>query len=140
MYKKLLTWIKKIFTKKPNLSTKENNIPIIPDKKFLCSLNFELGFDGLINIRCYWPDLEKLNESAIKLIAEQYAQMIYLIDNGLAKKDIIDTLYDVHTTNNAYDIFFVQEVLDKWVEYYDKAQSKSSKPLIKPSNVFKQYK
>lgn len=146
MFKKFLVWLLSRFQtsaiEKPNENTieKQQPSPIIPDKKFLCSLNFELGFDGLINITCYWPELENLNEPAIKLIAEQYAQMIYLIDNGLAKKDIIDTLYDVHKANNAYDIFFVQEVLDKWVEYYDKVQSKSLKPLIKPSNVFKQYK
>lgn len=138
MFKKIFDWIMMNFhkTAKPVVEQK----PIIPDKKFLCSLNFELGFDSKMNITCYWPDLNELNENTIKLIADQYAQMIFIVDNGLSKKDIIDTLYDVHTTNNPYDIFFVQEVLDKWVEYYDKAQSKSSKPLIRPTNVFKQYK
>lgn len=142
MLKNIIKWlVSKLQTKTTDQPLiPEDKKPIIADKKFLCSLNFELGFDGLVSIKCYWPELEKLNEQAIQLLAEQYAQMIYSIDNGLAKKDIIDTLYDIHTTDNPYDIFFVQEVLDKWVEYYDKAQSKNSKPLIKPSNVFKQYK
>lgn len=121
---------------KPEIKEKTTNLD---NKKFLCSLNFELGFDGIVNITCYWPDLEKLDEKSIKLIADQYSKMIFAVDSGLVKKDIIDTLYDVHLSNNPYDVFFVQEVLDKWLEYYNKVQAKNSKPLIKPSNVFKQY-
>jgi hypothetical protein len=143
MFSRFLKFIISFFsriTKNNNYGDEKKITPVIESKKFLCSLNFELGFNGQINITCYWPDLDNLNEPAIKLIAEQYAQMIYLIDNGFTKKDIIDTLYEVHTSNNPYDIFFVQEVLDNWVGYYNKLQSKNSKPLIKPSNVFKQYK
>ena len=137
MFKKIIKWLFSEPDLKSNIQDKE---PSIENRKFLCSLNFELGFDGIVNITCYWPDLDKVNEESIKLIADQYAKMICLIDSGLSKKDIIDTLYDVNLSNNPYDIFFVQEVLDKWVEYYNKLQVKNSKPLIKPSNVFKSYK
>jgi hypothetical protein len=137
MFKRIIEWI---YKKTRPEQQKNTTTPIIVDKKFLCSLNFELGFDGFINIQCYWPDLDTLDEIMIKRIADQYAKMIYAVDSGLSKKDIIETLYDVHNKNNPYDIFFVQEVLDKWVEYYDNEQSKNFKPLIKPSNVFKQYK
>jgi hypothetical protein len=134
MLKQIIKWLF------PEPEKKEEIKNLDDHKKFLCSLNIELGFDGIINITCYWPDLEKLDEKSIKLIADQYAKMIFATDSGLLKRDIIDTLYDVHLRNNPYDVFFVQEVLDKWLEYYNKAQAKNTKPLIKPSNVFKQYK
>jgi hypothetical protein len=60
-------------------------IIIIPQTKgekkdFLCSVNFELNFDNTVNIVCYWPDLDKLDEIMITNIANQYGALMFILE------------------------------------------------------------
>ena len=110
------------------------------EKDYLCSLSLQLNYDGTVNIICYWPSFEKLEPSAIDSIANQYATMIFMANNGLLKKDIVETLSDVLGSEDPFDAYFVHQVLAKWLEITEKTeQTLNSKPFIKPSSVFKNY-
>jgi hypothetical protein len=146
-----LSWLFRNKTKEPiqNIEEKTNTEttettevkkinPI--DKSYLCSLNFELNYDGTVNILCYWPNFDKLEPATIDNIASQYATMIFMMNNGLLKKDIVETLSDVMYSEEPFDAYFVHQVLSKWLEITEKTeQNKDNKPFIRPSSVFKNY-
>lgn len=104
---------------------------------FLCSLNLELSLDDNINILCYWPDLDSLSDSEIKALANKYASLIYLADSGQMKKEIVNTLLTVNEKNNHHDTIFIEYLLYSWANMID--SNNVSDPIIKPSNVFKNY-
>jgi len=103
---------------------------------FICSLNLELTIEDSINILCYWPDLDKLSHESIKALASKYATLIYLIDSGQMKREIIETLLSVNKKNNIEDAMFIECLLKNWSGLVDKNEN----AVIKPSNVFKNYK
>ena len=119
---------------------KENKPSIKIEKDYLCSISLQLNYDGTVNIICYWPSFDKLEPSEIDSIASQYATMIFMTNNGLLKKDIVETLSDVLGSEDPFDAYFVHQVLAKWLEITEKTeQTLNSKPFIKPSSVFKNY-
>jgi|LakMenEpi03Aug12_release.lakeMendotaPanAssembly.Ray.scaffolds.fasta_scaffold419764_3 hypothetical protein len=127
-------------SKEISKETKEDNIVTKIEKDYLCSLSLQLNYDGTVNIICYWPNFEKLEPSSIDDIASQYATMIFMVNNGLLKKDIVETLSDVLGSDEPFDAYFVHQVLEKWLEITEKTEKViNSKPFIKPSSVFKNY-
>jgi len=109
-------------------------------KDFLCSVNFELNFDNTVNIVCYWPDLDKLDEIMITNIANQYGALMFILENGSLREDIVSSLTSIADQNNVSDSFFVEKVLGAWIELKKKGLFNSSyDPVIKPSSVFKNY-
>lgn len=133
----MFNWLKKLFTKRSNI--------IIPKtegskRDFLCSINFELNFDSTVNIVCYWPDLDKLDENMITNIANQYGALMFILDNGSLKEDIINSLTSIADRNNISDSFFVEKVLTAWIDLRKKALSDNTyDSIMKPSSVFKNY-
>lgn len=128
------------FRKQKNIEdNKITTTPVEEKPKYLCSVNVQLNADNTMDILCHWPDLDKLDELIINDIANRYATMIFLLDSGLLKKDIIDTLSSV-CENNVHDTYFARQVLAKWLELFEKQNlTNSNQPLIKPSSVFKNY-
>lgn len=122
-----------LFSKKNKTkSTKNTNT-----HNFLCSLNLELSLDDNINILCYWPDLDSLSDNEIKTLASKYASLIYLADSGQMKKEIVNTLLSVNEKNNQHDTIFIEYLLYSWANLVD--SDNGDGPVIKPSNVFKNY-
>jgi hypothetical protein len=110
------------------------------ERDFLCSINFELNFDNTVNIVCYWPDLDKLDETIVTNIANQYGALMFILDTGSLREDIISSLTAIADKNNVSDSFFVEKVLAAWIEIKKKGLLDNSyDPVIKPSSVFKNY-
>ena len=120
-------------------------IIVVPQTKgekrdFLCSINFELNFDNTVNIICYWPDLDQLDETMVTNIANQYGALMFILDTGSLREDIITNLTAIADRDNVSDSFFVEKVLSAWIELKKKGLLDNSyDPVIKPSSVFKNY-
>lgn len=107
-------------------------------KKHLCGINIEINYDDSINIHCNWPNFDSINSQHLETIAKKYGTMLFMINNGLLKEDIIDTLIKFDDINNKYDAEFVNISLQEWLDLF--TQNTHNTPLIKPSSVFKNYK
>lgn len=107
-------------------------------KKYLCSINFEINYDESINIYGHWPTFNTKNSQYIDSIAQQYGTMLFMLNNGLMKEDIVNTLTHFDDITNAHDAKFVNVSLKKWLDLFH--ENTYGTPLIKPSSVFKNYK
>ena len=107
-------------------------------KKHLCSINFEINYDESINIYCNWPIFDTKNSQHISTVAKQYGTMLFMLNNGFMKEDIINTLIKFDDTGNEHDAKFVNVSLEKWLDLFN--ENTYNTPLIKPSSVFKNYK
>lgn len=111
------------------------------DNEILCSLSIEITKDGKYNIICDWPNFDnETSGSSLENAAKYYAMMIRTISCGAMEVDILDTLKNCDK-NNPYNILFVHNVLIELIninkQSYDINQE-LHKPLILPTNVFKQ--
>ncbi len=130
----------KIITKFLSYFTKDKNEETASNEESTCSIRFDLTAKNTINVLCYWPDLDKMNETEIDHLAKFYGTVIYLVDKGRLKEDIIEALSSVSAKNNPYDTYFVFETLNKWFKLVEQEEnSKSAGPIIRPSSVFKNY-
>ena len=130
----------KIITKFLSYFTKPNTEDTISKEECTCSIRFDLTAKNTINVMCYWPDLDELNEKEIDHLAKFYGTVIYLVDKGRLKEDIIEALSSISSKNNASDTYFVFETLNKWFKLVEQEEnSKSAGPIIRPSSVFKNY-
>jgi hypothetical protein len=130
----MFEFIKKIFyTNKKNKTSLKNN--------FMCSLNFELNYDGSINIVCYWPNFNNDNLESMGIISDEYVSLLTAINSGALKHEVESTLNYLTEKGNLYDNIFINMCLVKISEYDKKNifMTPTNIPLIKPSNVFKQY-
>jgi len=121
---------KKIYNK---FFAKKNN------KKFLCSINFDVTKNNTLNVSCFWPNFDHTNSEQIQQTSREFATLIHLLNSGFLKQDILKTLNELTDKSNVYDQMFVNSCLATWLDLieYDKL-SKDSEPVIKPSMVFKQ--
>lgn len=127
----MFNFIKKLFNKKPNKTDTTS---------FMCSINFELNHDGTINIICYWPNFDQNNMDKIAPVSLEFGTLLHMINNGMLKTEVINTLNSLTDKSNNFDNIFINMCLLKLIEYSEKENSTiSCDPLVKPSSVFKQY-
>ena len=107
-------------------------------RKHLCSINIEINYDNSINVYCNWPTFNSINDQHLEPIAKRYGTMLFMLNNGFLKEDIINTLMKFDDINNKYDAEFVNVSLQEWLNLF--TQNNHNTPLIKPSSVFKNYK
>jgi hypothetical protein len=117
------------------LSKRKNSPP------FMCSINFELNYDGTINIICYWPNFDKNNMDKISPVSTEFSTLLHMINTGMLQNDTITTLTSLTDKSNTFDNMFIQLCLVKLLEYSENKKSDAQKydPVVKPSSVFKQY-
>jgi hypothetical protein len=130
----MFEFIKKFFhVNKKDKSTQKNN--------FMCSLNFELNYDGSINIVCYWPNFNNSNIESIDIVSDEYVSLLTAINSGALKHEVESTLNYLIEKGNLYDNIFIDTCLLKISEYDKKNlfMTPADIPLIKPSNVFRLY-
>lgn len=123
-----------MFNKIKNIFWKNKN----NTNQTMCSINFELNYDGTINIICYWPNFNESNLEKMDIVSTQFSQLLFLFEKQSLKNDIIETLTNLTRPNNLYDSLFVNSVLKKYLEYIEKNKLTPfiDEPLIKPSSVF----
>lgn len=138
----MFDFFKKIFFKKND--HKKNNFELTNDYNFLCSINFELNSDGTINIVCYWPNFDDSNSFQIEPISKQFGALLHMINSGFLTQEIVSTLTNTIDKNNYYDSSFVHYSMLRWLDSLNNKEkpyqnNDDNIPIIKPSNVFKQY-
>lgn len=103
----------------------------------LCSVNIELNYNQEISIKYFWPEFNKNNDSHLTDVAHSFGSLLYLVNHGHLKIDMIETLSHTVNPNNNYDIQFSEEVFKRWL---DMISADKGNPMVSPSTVFKQYK
>ena len=131
--------IKYLFDNKSS-SNKINDI-IINKEQYLCEINFKLLYNSQIDIEIIPPDIKDSSIEDISFIAENCANLLVLINNGLLRKDLVNSIKKKKKKHMhhpkitlLYDnILFFHNLLEEEL----KSIKKESGPIIRPSEVFK---
>jgi hypothetical protein len=107
------------------------------DNHVLCSVNIELSYDNEIGIRYFWPQFDSTNEDRINNIAQSFGTLLFLINEGHIKADMVETLSHTVDKDNTYDRKFTEEILQQWLDLINISKNN---PIVSPSTVFGQYK
>lgn len=105
-------------------------------------ITFKLNKDQTINISCYIPETNNVSSSKMAEMAEQYAQLLVCINEGLLSSEIAELIKNsIKDSDFDQDKLFFENVLTFWaihhVEFLKKNKTKSNQPLIMPSAVFR---
>ena len=71
--------------------------------KRLCSIDFSINNDNTMDIICYWPNLDDLDETTINNIASKYALLLHAINFGIVSQDVTSTLSENLESNNGVE-------------------------------------
>lgn len=137
LFKKLyymFDFVKKIVSKKQH--TEQNN-SVNLSNNVVCSINIELYDDNDIGIKYFWPKFDSQNHKHLIDIAQSFGTMLYLLNHGHIKFDMVETLSRTIDVNNKYDYEFTEETFRQWLSLINK---NNNDPIVSPSIAFKQYK
>lgn len=126
--------IGKVFRSKSDKT--QSNVSLTKDHT-LCSIHIELNYDNEISIRYFWPKFDEVNQEHIGTVANSFGTLLFLINNGLLKVDMVETLSHTIDPNNPFDNQFTESTLMQWL---DLLNSTKNDPIVSPSTVFGQYK
>lgn len=116
----------------------------IKDKNFtdyICEVNFKLRPDQNIDIEFLYDNVQDGSIDEISILAETCANLIVLINNGLIKKDLLNTIKNSkkQNMNNEKNTLFLDNVLffNNLLQEELKAIKKDNGPLIRPLMAFR---
>jgi hypothetical protein len=121
----------------------ENNKDIlnIINNQYTCEVSFKLTENNEIDIGLVHADIQNSSTEEISVLAEKFANLIVLINTGLLKKQLIETIkyHKKQNMNNDKNTLLLDNVLffNHLLQDELKAMKKEMGPLIKPSSVFK---
>lgn len=129
-----------LFDTSKKIEEKHSNQSSLEDGH-ICQLSFKLTPNEEIDIEFLHSSVDDMSPEEILFISEKYARLIVLINNGLLKKQFLDTLksYQKKQINNEKNvllfdnIIFFNSLLQKELKYLQKENG----PLVKPSSVFR---
>ena len=140
--KLLYTLLKKLFYKNKIIIPGPEDIQnITGTESYVCEISFKLTNENNIDIVFITKEVRDDIVEDISQLAENAANLIVLINNGLMKKELLRAIKDLKKINMNNDkktllldnILFFHNLLQE--EF--KSSKKDSGPLIKPSSVFK---
>lgn len=110
-------------------------------EKYICEIHFRVTEDQDIDIGFIHRDVQKSSIEDISVLGEICANLIVLINNGLMKKQILNTIKHLKKQNMNNDkntllldnILFFNSILQDEL----KTIKKENSPLIRPSAVFR---
>jgi hypothetical protein len=108
------------------------------DKDLIGSLTFNVYSDNKVKIECGLPDLEKLDSNKIIEYAENYANLLFHINDGKFVNDIILILNNKKISEQ--ELLFNQNILSFWAFFHKENltdQNNENEPVISPINVFR---
>lgn len=136
----LINFIKKLFTKKNIIIVPEDILDSLDDN-YICEINFKLTTSQEIDIEFVHSDVQTSSVEEIASLAENYANLIVLINAGLLKKQLIDTIkhHKKQNMNNDKNTLLLDNVLffNNLLQEELKTIKKEHGPLVRPSSVFK---
>jgi dynactin complex subunit len=140
IFKKIINWI---------FGQSKSSI-IIPDaslieqlktEQYVCEINFQLTESNDIDISFKHNNVSEYSVEQISLLAENCANLVVLINNGLLKKELIGSIKQLKKANmnNDKTTLFLDNILffNGLLQEELKSIKKENGPLIKPSSVFK---
>lgn len=138
MINSILQWFNtKFFSKKPEITTQEEESDVVGAITFKLFKNKEIG------ISCYIPETKDFSVEQMTELSEDYAELMMYINEGLLATKIIGFIKEsMVKTDLEQDKLFFENVLVFWtmhhVEHIKQKKIKSNQPLIRPSSVFGQ--
>ena len=129
---------------------KTNSSIIIPDisiieqleaEQYVCEILFQLTKSNDIDISFKHNNVSDHSVEQISLLAENCANLVVLINNGLLKKELMGSIKQLKKANmnNDKTTLFLDNVLffNGLLQEELKSIKKESGPLVRPSSVFK---
>lgn len=137
---KLIQRIYQYLFGKKNENTVQKNTEEKPSD-VIGAITFKLYNDQTIDISCHIPETDNLSLDKLASMAENYAELLMYINDGLLSNKIIDFIKDtIAKSQFEQDKLFFENVLVFWaihhVEHIKSKKNKSNQPLIMPSRVF----
>jgi hypothetical protein len=145
----IYSYLKKIFNEV--FYYKKNQI-LIPSKneilnpissEHICELNFKLTKNEEIDIEFIHSEIDNLSLDEISSLAEKYANLIVLVNNGLLKKQFLSTIkkYQKRNVNNSKITLLLDNILffNNLLQQELKIIKKENEPLVRPSSVFRSF-
>jgi hypothetical protein len=105
------------------------------------SVIFDIIDNKDISIKCFFPDIEHMDEDDILVYAESYGRLLSNITDGLYAQKIADILISNSEKDDPKMILFVNNIISFWTAFHIEnnkiAIKNSNQPLVRPSRVFK---
>lgn len=105
------------------------------------SVVFDIIDNKDISIKCFFPDIEDMNDDDILLYAESYGRLLSNITDGIYAQKIADILITNSEKDDPKMILFVNNIISFWTAFHIEnnkiAIKNSNQPLVRPSRVFK---
>jgi hypothetical protein len=144
MIKKLLAKYFSFLWRSPDkkiLSVPKDYDLSILDNNYICQLNFKLLPNEEIDIEFLHLDTESMGVEDILVISEKYARLIVMINNGLLKKQFLNTLksYQKEQADNDKNVLLFDNIMffNNLLQKELKLIQKENEPLVRPSSVFR---
>jgi hypothetical protein len=124
---------------KKSSDKEDNNNPENTD--LTGSIVFDIIDNKDISIKCYFPDIEKLDDENILDYAESYGRLLSNITDGIYAQKIADILISNSSKDDPKMVLFVNNIIAFWSSFHIEnnkiAIKNSNQPLVRPSRVFK---
>ena len=151
LFQQIITFISKLFKRQRDTYEKtfgktdktheeflDQNLE--PSDGAVSSIVFGLNKVGDIDIQFYWKELNPTDDYyEVQKMANNYAVLISLIDEGGLKSNMVLILADSYKENTEENKIFINLILENLLEHKKNKEKKNSQPLINPSKIFKQY-
>lgn len=132
-YEKFLTLFKK-HNKKKGFNTPH---------KIIGHIKFELLDNYSVDIDLSLPKSSLLDPVGIASVSERYAELLFLINQGLLKERILEVLQDKIDPNDDSSYLISDNIITFWGLLFDEQKKRKkeyaqlNQPVIKPSQVFR---
>lgn len=144
----ILSYLKKLvntlFCKKTKLiidNVEDEFKRIDQAEKYICEINFKVTENQDIDIEFIHRDVQKSSVEEISTLGEVCANLIVLINNGLIKKQLVNTIkhHKKQNMDNDKNTLLLDNILffNNLLQDELKAIKKENGPLIRPSSVFR---
>lgn len=105
------------------------------------SIIFDIIDNKDISIKCYFPEIDKLDDEHILEYAESYGRLLSNITDGIYAQKIADILISNSSKEDPKMLLFVNNIIAFWSSFHIEnnriAIKNSNQPLVRPSRVFK---
>lgn len=112
-----------------------------PNSDLTGSIVFDIIDNKDISIKCFFPDIEDMQDDDILDCAESYGKLLSNITDGLYAQKIADILISNSEKDDPKMILFVNNIISFWTAFHIEnnkiAIKNSNQPLVRPSRVFK---
>ncbi len=112
-----------------------------PNSDLTGSIVFDIIDNKDISIKCFFPDIEDMQDDDILDCAESYGRLLSNITDGLYAQKIADILISNSEKDDPKMILFVNNIISFWTAFHIEnnkiAIKNSNQPLVRPSRVFK---